>query len=212
MEGFLLYLVFTALYFGDIVADPSQAAWVSRQEARELDCQRLSQADAHARFPGQVPAPHARAQTQMTIDALVCTRRVVPATFREARDEALLEDLSTEVADVVTQAQVVGPARWHVDAFYPDPIMTQKIATAARTHLSESGHRVVQQAPLLAAGDVLVLHGKPLWEALPIACQRFHAEGTLDDDDAWLALAVVDPSETQLHGGVCVRGAWRWLR
>jgi hypothetical protein len=86
-----------------------------------------------------------------------------------------------------------------------------KIAGAARGALAERGHTVSARVPLLAAGDLLVLRDMKTSRAFPHACRRMQELGSLGDDDAFLALFLVDAKETTLHGGVCLRGVWRWL-
>ena len=44
------------------------------------------------------------------------------------------------------------------------------------------------------------------------ACARYRAHQSLGDSDAFLGLMIVDPRETTLHAGLCLRGEWRWLR
>lgn len=211
MEGFLVYALTSLLFISDQVTDPVQAAWFGATEARQLDCERMTQAQAHEQYPGDVPETAARTQTFMTIDALVCHRRVLRYGARAARDELLLTRLHSDVNAMVSQAIVHGKGkRWLVDAFYPDGVMVKKIADAARTTLAETGETVMGQAPLLAGGDLQVLHGMPLWEALPLACKRLTAEHALGPDDVMMFIAVVDPNETQLHVGVCSGGLFGW--
>ena len=99
-----------------------------------------------------------------------------------------------------------------MDTFYPDPRVASKISVAARTHLAESGRKVSDRVPLLAAGDLSVLAEMDLQKAYPLACQRYFAEHSLKETDAFIGLMLVDSRETQLHAGVCVRGEWRWLQ
>src|SRR5690606_12736842 len=77
VDGFLLFLLANLFVYGDVARDPANAAWTSPEQVRQLDCERLSQADAHARHPGTVPPPNARSTTLMQIDALECRQRVV---------------------------------------------------------------------------------------------------------------------------------------
>lgn len=214
MESILIYWAAILFSLSDHAGDPVQQAWKGRQEARQLECERMSQAEAHKKYPVEVPATDARATALVDIDALVCTRRMVRFGERDPRDELILTNLSSDIGELTKQAAALGrpTTRWMVDAFYPQQQMVQKIATAARTSLAESGHTVVGQAPLLASGDATVLHNTPVQDFLPIACQRLTAEGTLGTDDAFFALALVRPQESALHAGVCIDGVWRWLR
>ncbi|MGQ0505940.1 MAG: hypothetical protein ACT4TC_11560, partial [Myxococcaceae bacterium] len=105
-----------------------------------------------------------------------------------------------------------GAPQWHVDAFYPQTAVASKIAVAARTALVEHGQRVSDRVPVLAPGDIAVLSRLSPKEVYPLACKRFFAEGALEDGDAFLAVMIIDPRETQLHAGVCRFGQWKWLR
>lgn len=214
MEGLLLYWLAVLFSFSDHFADPIHVAWKGMDEARELECERLPQKEAHRRYPAEVPPTAMRSQTLMQIDALVCHRRIVRLGEREARDEAILTHLSEEVDQISAQA-IAAAAKdtdFYVDAYYPDIAVAMKIANATRHALADSSRRVSSQAPLPAAGDVDVLLGLPLQQALPVACARLQAEGTLKPNEAFLAVAVLRPQETQLHAGLCQQGLWRWLR
>jgi len=198
----------------DLVGDPAQHGWRGRQELRELECERLSQADAHRRRPAEVPPTNMRSQTQMEIDALICQRRIVPFGERDDRDDVILSQLGDEVAALTAQAvaSTSTSTRFMVDAFYPQPQVAAKVRVATLQRLAESGRATTTKMPLLAAGDIEVMQGLPLQDALPVACARLHAEGSMADDEAFLAVAVLRPQETQLHAGLCQNGGWRWLR
>ncbi|MBX5484774.1 MAG: hypothetical protein IRZ16_23365 [Myxococcaceae bacterium] len=214
METFIIFLM-ALPSLADRAGDPSLNAFRSKAEARNMECTRVSQAQAHERFPGQVPEPSPRVSSNlMDIDALVCTPRIVRVGERPARDEAILSSLSQSVSDIAQVAGAVGDpdTLWHVDAFYPDPRVAHKIAVAARTHLVETGHLVSDRVPLLAAGDLLVMRDLPERKRFELACARFFAEHALGEHEAFLGITVVDPRETQLHAGVCQKGVWQWLR
>ena len=198
----------------DVVRDPVQHGWRGRQELRELECERLSQAEAHLRHFAEVPPTHMRSQALMELDALVCHRRIVPFGARDARDDAILSQLQNEVTAITAQAVASTDAstRFIVDAFYPQPQVAGKIRYATQQRLAESGRVTTTQMPLLAAADVEVLQGLPVQDALPAACARLQAEGSLPADHAFLAVALLREQETQLHAGLCIAGGWRWLR
>lgn len=211
----LFFLLLSLPVLADRTGDPSLGAFRSKAEVRNMECARISQAQAHEQFPGQVPEPAPRVSSNlMEIDALVCTPRIVRFDERPARDEAILTSLGKDVGDIAQVAGAVGgpDTVWHVDAFYPDERVASKIAIAARTHLAETGYRVSARVPLLAAGDLLVMRELPLQQRFELACARYFAEHTLEENDAFLGIMIVDPRETQLHAGVCRKGAWQWLR
>lgn len=214
METLLFYWLTILYSLSNSGSDPVQQTWNGRQESRQLDCERMSQAEAHERHPLDVPAAERRAGALQEVDALVCSRRLIRFGQREARDELILTKLTSDVSELTQQAAALGSptTTWHVDAFYPQPQIGQKIAMAARANLMETGHTVTSRAPLLAGGDLAVLHNLSIEDALPLACQRFFAEGTLKGDDAFLGVALVRAQESQLHAGACIKGSWRWLR
>ncbi len=185
----------------------------TKAERRNLDCQRLSDVEAAARYPGQVPPPPAKELAGGVGDVLACSTRYLQTGERPNRDEAILSTLSTQVTELADNAAAMAPqtTRWHVDAFYPSLPVAQKIAVAARTTLAQRGFIVSDRVPTLAAGDVSFLVTLPQSEVYRIACARSFVTEVLGPDDAMLGLMIVDPKETQLHGGVCLRGEWRWL-
>jgi hypothetical protein len=201
-------------YLMEHATDPSPGFFQSKAAARNLDCTRLTQAQAHQLHPGQVPDLPARDLAGARADALVCATRIMSHGERPARDEAILSTLRqtvgaiTQLASSVTTEEVT----WHVDAFYPDQAVAAKIAVAARTDLAERGRRVSDRVPLLAAGDIALLSTMPPREAYPLACARYRDHQSLGEGDAFLALMIVDPRETTLHAGLCLRGDWKWLR
>lgn len=213
METILFMLLMPLPVFMGRAHDPSPGIFQSREDARNLECTRLSQAEAHERFPGEVPEPPARGTWAVT-DALTCTRRFMRIGERPARDEVILSSLRQTVGDITQTASSLeeGELTWHVDAFYPQPAVAAKISVAARTELVEKGRKVSDRVPVLAAGDLAILWQLPPERAYPLACERYFAEGVLTERDVFLGLMIVDPRETGLHAGLCVKGEWKWLQ
>jgi hypothetical protein len=211
---FYVWLVLLPFYVMERATDPSPGFFQSKADARNLDCARLSQAKAHQLHPGQVPDVPARDLAGGSSDALVCAARIMRQGERPARDEAILSSLRQTVGEITQIASALHPEEitWHVDAFYPDTAVAAKIAVAARTDLAERGRRVSDRVPLLAAGDIAILGRMSPREAYPVACARYLAHQALGAEDAFLGLMIVDPRETTLHAGICLRGEWRWLR
>lgn len=199
--------------FAPLTDDPAPGIFSTKAEARNLDCERLSEIDAHRRFPGTVSEPAPRG-TYIETDAMACRARIMEDGDRPPRDEAILQDLSVSAAEIVEAALVASDrnATWLVEAFYPDLSVGTKIAFATKTALAERGRRVSDRAPLLAAGDLLVLGRMTPLEAYPIACARYAALGSLVDGEVLLAPILTDLRATILHAGVCSDGTWRWLR
>lgn len=212
----LFWLLVMPLPLADRIWDPAPGIWRNTEEARNLDCARLPQARAHELYPIQVPEPAPRTGqgSLMTIDALVCTQRLMRYGERANRDEVILSSLSRTVGEItgVAASQGSTETRWHVEAFYPEQRMASKIAVAARTDLAERGHKVSDKVPLLAAGDLAVLRGLTVRDAYPIACKRYFDQQILGANDGFLGIVLVDPRETQLHAGICLNGQWRWLQ
>lgn len=214
-----------------VLAGPLTGIFRSKEDQRNMDCRRLTQAEAHQRYPGLIPEPPARTLAGTTREVVICGRRFVRLGQRRGRDEVILTRLRETTSDIVRAAieqaeaaqaeatedreaeQEPAPAlTWYVDAFYPSREVSAKIAVAARTELAERGERVSDRVPLLAAGDIVVLTRLPPQESYALACKRYFDEGALTEHDAFLGLMIVDAQETQLHGGVCVDGEWRWFR
>ncbi len=213
METLLLILLLPMPDYLGRAFDPSPGLWQSKEEARSLECRRMSQAQAHELYPGQVPEPPPRGEFGAT-DALACSQRILSPSERKARDEALLATLRQSVGELTEQASATYPGEltWQVDAFYPDPVVASKVAVAARTDLAERGRKVSDRVPVLAAGDISVLAHLPAKQAYPLACRRYRAQHLLSEKDAFLGLMILDAREFQLHAGVCLAGEWKWLR
>jgi len=192
-------------------ADPLPGLFHSKAESRALECVWLPQAEAHAREPARVPDVPPRSLA-LPSDVLVCKRSYLDAGERPARDEAILSNLRGEVGEIVQAAASEPSNLWHVDAYYPDARVAQKIAVAARTELAERGWKVSDRVPTLAAGDLSVLGHLGPGEQYPLACARAFAEGALVPPEAFLGVMIVDAREAQLHAGVCRDGQWRWIR
>ena len=207
----LLLLVYSGI-FGRL-GDPSPGFTQSKAESRQIECAALSQARAHELYPSQVPERPPRGSNEPA-QVLACGKRYLDYGERPARDEGILSTLGKSVGALVqaANAQVPGDVTFRVDAFYPEPAVAAKISVAAKVALVERGRKVSDRAPLLAAGDVSVLWSLPPRTAFPAACARYAAEKALKDDEVFLGLMIIDSREMQLHAGVCVRGAWKWLQ
>jgi hypothetical protein len=206
-------LLATVLVTSGCAGDPA-SLWLSRKETRSFECHRVSQAQAHELRPGVVPERSPRAGTFEVTDALVCERRYLEPGERPARDEAILSSLRSSAQEIAQLAAATAPegTTWLVDAFYPEPTVAAKISVAVKTELAERRHRVSDEVPVLAAGDIAVLRRLRPSEAYPLACARYFAEHSLAESQRFLGLMIVDARETQLHAGLCSQGEWRWLR
>lgn len=185
MEIFFLFVLSTMLIYGDFVEDPIHAGWIGRKHLQEQECERLSQSDAHNRFPASVPPPNARSAALFQVDALFCRHRVVENGARPARDEVILQRLQDDVGELtgLAAAESAPGTRFVVDAHYPDPEIVRKIAGASRIALVERGRQVSDRPPQLTAGDVEVLRTFAMRDAIPVACRRLHQSGALAQHD-----------------------------
>lgn len=210
---FLLFLAYSLLPVIAHVNDPAYDFTRDAAERRRYSCERLPQESAHRLFPGRVPEPAPRGVVWIQSDALHCEPRVLDVDVRSPRDEAILSTLTERVGSIAAAVASTAPpsTRWTVDAFYPNPRVALKVAAAARTALAEKGASVGNGVPVLAAGDLLVLRTLRASRAFPLACQRLVAEGSLAEDEAFLAIFLLDSRETQLHAGTCRNGRWEWI-
>ncbi len=219
MEPLFLFLLTNLFVYSDVANDPIHANWEGATAGRKYECERLPQAEAHRRYPGEVPQTSAIATTLFGVDALVCEHRVMPDGARSPRDEAVLRDLSDNVDELVGLAAAAAgeDTQWVVDAYYPDPAVVRKVASAARVSLAERGLPVSDAPPQFTAGDVEVFRTLPMRDAIPASCRRWwdiraQLGQPLRRRDAFLALALLDQHESQLHVGLCQGGTFRWLR
>ncbi len=213
MTARALLVIAAASLFAGCAYDPAPGITQTKAYSRNLECARMSQSQAHDLYPGKVPEMPPRGAYAI-VDALTCTTRMTEPGERAARDEVILTTLRQAVGEITRQATglVPGKTTRHVDAFYPQLAVAQKISVAARTDLAERGEAVSDRVPVLAAGDIAVLARLPAAKAYPLACRRYFTEKVLAANDAFLGLMIIDARETDLHAGLCVDGEWKWLR
>ncbi len=193
--------------------DPAPGLFRTKAQARALECEVLTTAQAQARLPGRVADPPPRGSFTDT-NAMVCHAPLFAPDERDPRDEAILSTLDGTSAELAQASVAASPAglTWHVDSFYPDVRIGSKLTFAAKVALVARGQRVSDTVPTLAAGDLEVLGNRPPLEAYPLACARLQAEGSLPEGHALLGVVLVDSRETSLHAGVCRDGKWRWVQ
>lgn len=213
MEPLFALLLPLLPFLSDADVDPASRFWLGRQHLRTYACDFTTHAEAHERYPGRVPEPPPRFVTARETHAMICLPPILPEGVKGPRDELVLDGLKARMDALASRALVALEAdvRWVVDAYYPSPRVSVRIATAARAALAERGLPVSNRAPLLAAGDLLVMRELSLVRAFSLACQRYAAEGGLADDEALLAVVLPDPRASELVAGVCHQGRFRWL-
>ena len=209
---FFVFMMPLPYYIGHI-NDPLSGIFHTKSDTRNQECIHMTQAQAHARYPGLVDQPPARALSLET-DALVCTQRYLSQGERLGRDEAVLSTLQETTAEIAQRTSTLFPGdrTWFVDVFYPEPRVAAKVTVATKVQLVERGRHVSDSVPILAAGDIEVLARMPPQKAYPLACARYFSERSLAKDDIFLGVMLLDARETQLHAGVCQQGGWTWMQ
>lgn len=215
MVFILLLLPLLAPVIVGLAHDPAPGLTQSKVEARNLICARQGEAVTRRQHPGSVEEPRPRGDF-LESDVVACQGRLVAYGDRPDRDELILSELQASATDIVQAAVALGPRvgirTWLVEAFYPDAAITGKITFAVKTALVERHQQVSDRVPILAAGDILVLGTTPAAQAYPLACRRYHAQGSVGPGEALLGVVLLHARETALHAGLCVDGVWQWLR
>lgn len=214
MELWLITTLGLLFTFGNGLQDPIHRMWWGRDQGRNLNCEWMTHVDAHHRHPYEISEPEPRFSAKEEREALVCTpRSLVREGLRHPRDERILSSLRTSVESAVTQAMASRPntETWLVQVHHPDLNMVQKISSATQTRLAQTHPSVRAQTPLPAAGDMDVLSGRYLMDALPLYCQRKWREGSVKIGETILVLALLHPQETTMHAATCTEGSWQWL-
>ncbi len=209
---FLLSLALLPFAFGP---DPAPGVFTTREQSRHYDCQRVGPETGHQRYPGEIAAAKPRGD-YVERSVVICKERLMRPGLRAAQDEAILYSLQQLATGLVTAAHAKRPdlvdKTWLVETHYPSGQVAAKIAFATKNALVLQGLQVSDRTPILGVGDVDVITRMAPEQAYPSACVRYHATGSLGEDDALLAVMNLDPRETILHAGLCVDGRWEWLR
>jgi hypothetical protein len=195
--------------------DPARGLIRTREQSRNMDCERVGVDQGSERYPGVIVPTRPRGDfVQRSV--VVCKERLMPPGSRTAQDDAILLSLQGLVDDLATAAGALRPdladRTWLVETHYPSGQVAAKIAFATKNALLLQGLRVSDRTPILGVGDIDVITRMEPELAYAAACQRYAASGSLGGDDALLAIVNLDPRETILHAGLCVDGAWEWLR
>ena len=192
---------------------PLPGLFTPRSALRGVDCVELTVDAAAQRYPGQVQPARPRGD-YVERAVLACSEPLVPG--REARVEAVLRRLDTEVGAIAAAAVALRPElagrTWLVEPHDADAQLAAKMRFAGQVALVARGRAVSDRTPALAFDDVAVLGPLPDHLAWPGACARYAANGSVGPGDAVLVLASRDPRETIVHGGVCADGVFQWVR
>ena len=214
MEFWLITSLGLLFAFGNGFQDPIHRMWRGRDQGRNLNCEWLTHVEAHQRHPYEITEPEPRFAAKQNREALVCTpRTLVRDGLRNPRDERILSGLRSSVEVAVSQAMAAKPntATWYLQVHHPDLNMANKVSAALQTRLAQNHPSVRAQTPLPAAGDIEVLAGRYLVDALPLYCQRKWREGSIKTGESILVFALLHPQETEMHAATCAEGEWQWL-
>jgi hypothetical protein len=203
--------VFTALAF----ADPMPGLTHTRSQMRRFDCERMGMREGASQYPGRVVDSASRAVDPDRV-VVVCTERWMRLGLRAPGDEATLATLEPSSAEIAALAASSWPElegrTWLVEAFHPTAVVASKVSFAMKNALVRQGLTVSDRTPALSAGDVQALAQMAPLDAYPEACRIYAATGGVGEGDVLLAVAKLDPRETTMHAGLCVRGGFTWLR
>lgn len=195
--------------------DTAPGLFRTKGEVRSFDCERLDAQTGSQRYPGVIQPPRPRGD-YVERSQVVCRQRIVRAGLRAPADEAILSTLEASTVDLAETVVSLRPdlegSTWLVEAYHPSGPVAAKVAFATKNVLVGRGLTVTDRTPTLGAGDVDVITRMPPDEAYRTACRRYHDTGSLREGDALLAIVHRDRRETVLHAGLCVGGAWTWLR
>jgi len=195
--------------------DPAPSLFKSKEAARRLDCEAMTEQAARRERPGLLPSERPRGDF-VDRRVLVCRERVLPDGVRRPLDEAILRTLDERASELASAAAALRPdlaeRTWLVEAYYPSDQVSPKIRFATQNALMRQGLVVSDRTPVLTPGDLQVITRMPPERAYPAACQRYVSAGGLGPADALLAVVHRHPQETTLHAGICADGGWMWIR
>jgi len=198
-----------------VADDPAPGFWRSKADARNLDCQPISEEGARARYPGRFRSTSPRG-SYISTRAVVCRQRLMGPADRAPRDEAILSRLGSSTEAIAARLSAAEPQlktrTWMVETYYPSAEVAAKIAFATKVALLSHGRRVSDRVPTLGAGDLDVLRSMPRSKLYSVACRRYRDQGDLKGDKALLGVLLESRYETILHAGTCIDGTWRWLQ
>lgn len=211
-------LIFMALFYAPSFLSGAQDpldGWAAPDvDLRRLDCTPMDMEAARREAPGALPPPSFRGDF-IERRAVICRGRLMPPGSRRAQDEAVLQrlrDTAARFAGAVKATDGAEGRTWMVQVMHPRPAVGAKISFALKNALMDVGLPVSDRAPALAVADVQVLGALPPEQGWPLACARWAATGSVRSGLGVVAAALRDDRETILHLGLCLDGAWRWLR
>ena len=209
---FLIAMVIAPFVFHP---DPAPGLLRSREQSRNMDCERLDAAQGAQRYPGVILPVKPRGD-YVERGVVACKEHVLRPGLRDQPDEAILATLQPQVTELAAAARSLRPEleerTWLVEAHHLDAQVAAKISFAAKNALVLQGSTVSDRTPILGVGDVDVITRMDPMQAYATACHRYADIGSLGEGDALLAIMLLDPRETLLHAGLCADGRWEWLR
>lgn len=213
----MLLVYLASLYIGIPIIlsglfDPAPGIFRTAAEiSRETECSLLTGEQMRRRLSENNHEAFPRGEI-FKEDMIECTARVIPVSERPARVESVLSRLSAQIPEIVRAAKLRAPENtvWRIEAIHENPQVAEKVATAAKTSLSELRDSVFEQAPLLSVGAVTAFSKMQMTDGLPFLCSEYALH--LGQNEKLLALFQLNPAETQFHAGLCSHtGDWQWL-
>lgn len=198
-----------------VISDPAPGALRTQAQSRDLDCEWLDSTTGSLRYPGVI-RPEPPRGDYIEHQTLRCQQHLMRNGLRSDQDEAILrglhEHVSTFAGLAVQNRPDLSAQHWHVEVYYPSPQVSTKIAAATKNALMDMGVAVSDRTPTLSVDDIDIIVRMPPTQAYPTACRRYSQNGSLNTDDALLAVVLRDQRETNLHAGICANGQWTWLQ
>ena len=199
----LIYIL-AVPYVVELMEDPAPGLARSVTEARGIKCRMLSKDEAILTGRFEVAENEGSVGTEDRY--VTCDRGVFNPGERADQDEAILSDLNSHAIKTATTAIEAFPdvKQWRVAVHYPVIAVSYKINRAVWVALKEKRVQVVAESRY---SEVEPFPAEPLL-AENLKCDKHFG---LDSSQTLLNIQLVDPNETQLHAGVCHKGAWKWL-
>jgi hypothetical protein len=197
---FLLALLFSQ------TQDPRAGLFTTKQDSSRHHCTATSpEANLREKNIGENASPRG---SYFEEAAFRCQTHFFENNERSAVAEALLTDLDETVAKFVNLAkqEAKSPKKWSAFAHGEESILSHKIKFAIEVQLAAQGEQVDTQLPSLSATNIETLSRLDSKNVLEQSCDFLPSAET-----AWVGLAQLNSKETQLQGGLCFKGVWKWL-
>jgi hypothetical protein len=200
-------------YFAAWMHDPAPGFFRPAADSRGMECRFFTDEGARE-IRSETNDSSAGRGDFAEMSAMRCNSFVMNPGERSNAQEAVLWDLSRQVADItstISRSPEAEGQTWLVDVYHPDAELAAKIRTAVRVALAERNVHVTDRVPVLPAEDIQNLQKVSADSVMPFACSRFSKQQALSSKDTLLGVVLRDNNETLLHAGTCKGGEWVWL-